>query len=125
MATCLFFNFLLLCKVLAKLDNIDIRYFIRVPLRLHSDFNLAILSYLHSAVPLAWIADAKAQLMHQQLPNAIMAIRCEYISISKFCSKYNYISFLKYLYCISISTALALDWCVFRIFFYRCNFLFM
>ena len=40
--------------------------------------------------------------------NAIMAIRWEYISISKFCSKYNYISFLKYLYCISISTALAL-----------------
>ena len=27
-----------------------------------------VLSYLHSAVPLAWIADAKAQLMHQQLP---------------------------------------------------------
>jgi hypothetical protein len=30
--------------------------------------NLAIFSNLSSAVPLAWIADAKAQLMQQQLP---------------------------------------------------------
>ena len=31
LATCLFFNFAELCKVSARLDNIDIRNFIRVP----------------------------------------------------------------------------------------------
>ena len=31
LATCLFLNFAELCKVSARLDNIDIRHFIRVP----------------------------------------------------------------------------------------------
>ena len=38
MATCLFFNFAELCKVSARLDNIDIRHFIRVPPLMFFDF---------------------------------------------------------------------------------------
>ena len=38
LATCLFFHFAELCKVSARLDNIDIRHFIRVPPLMFFDF---------------------------------------------------------------------------------------
>ena len=38
LATCLFLNFAELCKVSARLDNIDIRHFIRVPPLMFFDF---------------------------------------------------------------------------------------
>ena len=40
MATCLFFHFSELCKVSARLDNIDIRHFIRVPPLMFFDFEI-------------------------------------------------------------------------------------
>ena len=38
MATCLFFHFVEVCKVSARLNNIDIRHFIRVPPLMFFDF---------------------------------------------------------------------------------------